>query len=93
MNLINYFYGWAVLAVVVVGLAVYRRIVAEHDDDLVHLADSEVGMVSQQVKIGKKIHSLDRLGITLTVIAVVYGSLLLGIYLHYVWVTSVQIHN
>ena len=87
-NMMPYVYGWAVLAVIVVVLALRRIRVARHDDTTVHLADTEAALVTQQAAVGRQLRAIDRWGQWLTVIAVLYGLTLLGIYFYGVWLAG-----
>ena len=82
INLFPYAVLWCVLAFVVVCLIFYRKSVASHEDDTIHL-DSAVS--KQQVAIDHKLTSIDRWGKTLTVLAAVLGLLLAAIYLYQGW--------
>ncbi|MBZ5723586.1 MAG: hypothetical protein LAP87_01180 [Acidobacteriia bacterium] len=64
-----------ILAVVVIVMIVYRKIVARKEDDTLHFLDS--GAVQQAV-VGHKLEAIDKWGKLLTVITVVY-LLLVGV--------------
>jgi hypothetical protein len=87
-ELLPYIYGWSALFVVVLGLAVRRAMVTRHEDETLHLAETEAALVAQQTIIGRKIREIDRWGQWLTVVAVVYGLALLAMYLYGVWVAG-----
>ena len=82
INLLPYAIFWAVLAIVVVFLIVYRKSVSSHEDDSLHL---EGNMPREQTALAHKLALIDRWGKTLTVVAVVYGVALAAIYLYQVW--------
>lgn len=82
INLLPYAVFWGVLAIVVVFLIIYRKAVTSREDDSIHL---EGGMPSEQVALSHRVAVIDRWGKTLTVIAVVYGLALAGIYMYQVW--------
>jgi hypothetical protein len=77
---------WAVLAVIVVSLAVWRNLVGMHEDDTVHIADAAASR--EQASIAGKISVLDRWGKSLTVVTIVYGTILVSIKLFNAWVES-----
>jgi hypothetical protein len=89
-NLLPFTVLWMALALVVIGLIAYRQWIAKNEDDSLHIADSEMGMVSQQVVVAHKLDIVDRWGKALTVVALVYGLAVAGIYLLQGWQTSVR---
>lgn len=76
-----------VLAVMVGGLAIYRRAVAEKEDDTVHLTGSGEALQSQMA-IAAKLNKIDKWGKLLTVILVVYGLVIAGLYVMQMWEES-----
>jgi len=92
MNLIPYIAVWAVFALVVLGLALYRRILTFHgDDEFVHLTEGEQQLIPQQVALSNKLAFIDRWGKTLTVITVVMGIAIVAFVLFQAWQASLQI--
>jgi len=81
-NLLPYAVSWGVLAIVVVVLIIYRKSLTNREDDSIHL---EGTVAKDQVALDHKLASVDRWGKLLTIIAVVYGLALAGIYLYQVW--------
>jgi hypothetical protein len=63
-------------------LAVYRKVVARNEDDLVHLSDPSGQLIQNQQKVAKTLSHVDRFGIGLTVATAVYGVALGAIYLY-----------
>lgn len=90
MNFVPFVTIWALLAVVVLALAAYRQILAYHEDDSVHLADKEAGVIQQQMSLASRLGSIDRWGKMLTVFEVVFGLALASIYLYQAWVESTK---
>jgi len=84
MNLTSYVVGWGVLGVVVLALAIYRASVAGHEDDSLHVMAGEAPVIVEQQKLGK----IELWGKSLTVVLVVYGLALVGIYLYHAWLQS-----
>ena len=84
INLLPYALFWGVLALVVVFLIIYRRSVTSREDDSIHL---EGGIATEQVTLAHRLEMIDRWGKTLTVVAVVYGLALAGLYLYQIWNT------
>jgi hypothetical protein len=89
-NLLPYTIGWAVLATVIVALAVYRKFVAGQEDDFLHVSTLSTNVISHQEEVAKKLDQIDRWGKALTVVAAIYGAILLGSYLWIGWVQSMQ---
>jgi hypothetical protein len=86
INLLPFTVLWMILAMVVVGLILYRKWVARAEDDTLHVMDSEIGMVTQQATIAQKLESIDRWGKALTALALVYGLAVGAGYLYENWV-------
>ena len=84
--------AWTLSACVVLALAIYRKVVAGHDDGLVHVADIEEKTIAQQQGIAQKLEVIDRWGKILTVIVVLAGLGLAGMYFYSVWQELGQIH-
>lgn len=82
MNLIPLVVSWAVLATAVLALAFYRRAVASKEDDVLHV-NHDVG--TQQVTIAKKLEVIDKWGKILTIVAAVYGVMILGLFMYDGW--------
>jgi hypothetical protein len=90
VNLLPFFIVWTVLAVVVVALLFYRRVISGEEDDILHIEDSTGSLTSRQTVVAKKLEVVDRWGKILTVIVVLYGLALLAGYLYMGWVQSGQ---
>jgi len=92
MNLIPYAAIWSVIAVAVLALALYRKILTFHgDDEFVHLGESEQRLISQQVTLSHKLEMIDRWGKSLTVITVALGLAIVAAVLYQAWQASLQI--
>ena len=76
---------WALLAMVVLALLVYRKLVSSHEEEALHLADATEA--DHQAVIAHKLEWIDKWGKLLTVVAVVYGVLLAAAYTYHVWQT------
>ena len=76
---------WALLAIVVVALIVYRKMVSSKEEETLHLADATEA--NHQAVIANKLEWIDKWGKLLTVIAVLYGVLLAAAYTYHVWQT------
>ncbi len=82
MNLMPFIVSWAVLATAVLVLAFYRRMVANKEDDYLHV---ENDVTAQQIAVAKKLEAIDKWGKILTVIAGVYGLIIIGMFLYNGW--------
>jgi hypothetical protein len=84
VNLMPYFVVWSVLAVIVLGMIVWRKMVANHEDETLHVLDA--GAASQQLNVAHKLEVIDKWGKILTAIAVVFGLILGAVYMYQSWV-------
>jgi len=87
MNITPFAILWALLAVVVLGLIAYRRIVSNKEDESIHLAEGQA-VNNQQMLIAHKLEVIDKWGKLLTVIAVAYGIVLFAIYTWQTWLSG-----
>ncbi len=91
MNLIPHLVIWAILATVVIILLIFRSKVSRQEDEGLHVLDSDAARVPQQIAIAKKLENIDRWGKILTIITVVYGLALAGLYVWNVWDASTRV--
>lgn len=85
MNLTPYLATWIPLVAVVAVLAIYRNMVASHEDETIHVLGGDTPQVAAQVKLGQKLEIIERWGKILTGVVVVYGLLIGAMYLYFVW--------
>ncbi len=83
MNLTLHIIIWAVLALVIVILALYRKKMDSKADDMIHVLDPEVAVNAVQTEVSKKIDVIDRWGKILTALAAVYLFAIVGLYLYF----------
>lgn len=88
MNLMPWALSWAVLASVVLGLAIYRKMVANKDVDYLHV---DAVQTAQQEAVVKKLETIDKWGKTLTVVVGIFALILLGMFLYNGWQQSTRI--
>jgi hypothetical protein len=86
-NYILHLVIWAVLTIVVICLAIYRKRVAGKADEILHVLDAEASLISTQAEVARKTTILDRWGKILTVLSVLY---LLAIAATYVYTSLTQ---
>jgi len=80
---------WVALALVVIGLLVYRRFVSANEDDLIHVSDAGGSVASQQEALAHRLDQIDKWGKILTAATVVYGLILGAVYIYQGWVSGV----
>jgi hypothetical protein len=85
MNLLPYAIVWAVLAVIVIGLAIFRSMVAGHEDEALHVADNNTAAISEQRAVANKLTAIEKWGKSLTVVVAVSGLVLLGVFIYDLW--------
>ena len=79
---------WSAMALLVVLTAIYRKLVAKQEDNILHLHDGEGGVVSQQASVAHKLEIIDKFGKTATVIVVAGGLVIASFYLYHAWLQS-----
>ncbi|HZT28553.1 MAG TPA: hypothetical protein VFA33_01625 [Bryobacteraceae bacterium] len=87
MNLLPFAVIWAVLAVIVIFLILYRRSIAHQEDDTLRVLEGSEA-ISQQVQVAKRLEVIDRWGKMLTVVALVYGVAVGVAYVYQNWVRA-----
>ena len=85
ISLLPFLAGWIALACGVAILAIYRKTIASHEDDTLHVSAANVGNISQQAEVAQRLEVVDRWGKLLTVIVVVYGLALAAAYTYQMW--------
>jgi hypothetical protein len=88
ISLLPFLYPWIALALAVIGLLVWRRAVASHEDDNLHVLDG--GVAADQIVVAHKLDQIDKWGKILTVIALVYGIILAAAYVYQAWIQTAQ---
>ena len=77
---------WIVLGAATLILAIYRRVLATHEEeDVVHLAPGEEREIAKQKSLAHRLTAIDQWGITMTVITAVIGLGLASAYLYQAW--------
>lgn len=77
---------WSVLAIVVLVMAGYRKIISGKEDETLHLSSPTAN--AEQVTVGHKLEVIDKWGKLLTIIAAAFGVLLGLAYTYQTWVQS-----
>lgn len=73
---------WVALILAYLGVAGYRWFLTRHEDDMVHVRDSEAKLIPVQTAFAHRIHHLDLWSRVLVVTAVVYGLALGAFYVY-----------
>jgi cyanate permease len=89
INFVPFAIVWAILALGVLALFVWRKTVSSHEDDQIHLTDNVA--VSEQTAVASRLDRIDFWGKTLTVVVVVFGLVLAGIYIYQGWVNGFKV--
>jgi hypothetical protein len=77
---------WVVLGAATLILAIYRRILAIHEEeDVVHLAAGEEREIAKQTSLARRLTAIDQWGIAMTVITAIIGVGLASAYLYQAW--------
>jgi hypothetical protein len=76
---------WGVLALVLITLAIYRKLKSREEDDSLHVSGGTWNMVAKQETMARSLAQIDRWGLVLTVVTVVYGLGLAGYYIFNIW--------
>jgi len=90
MSFVPFFVLWIFLALVVLALIGYRRVIAQQEDDALHVLEP-VSVAQQQVGVAQKLEQIDKWGKLLTIITVVYGLILALAYVYHGWVEGSHI--
>jgi hypothetical protein len=86
MNIAPYIVLWSLLGLIVLGLALYRKLITTHEnDELVHLSQGEERLIPHQIALTAKLEKIDRWSRILTIATVVVGLLLAAVYLWSAW--------
>jgi len=93
MNMTPFIWTWAVLAIIVLVLAIYRAMLASHEDESIHVSEVEAKQVTEQKKVGTKLNRVEFWGKLLTVVTILYGLAIAGAYLYRAWLQSSQVQG
>ena len=92
MNFVPFLVLWGLLAVSVLALFVWRKAIASGEDDNLHVMDGgSVEKSAAQAVMAHKLEIIDRWGKVMTVVTIVYGLVLGGVYAWQSWVQNSRI--
>jgi hypothetical protein len=77
--------AWCVLAAAVLGLAIFRRVVSSHEDDFLHVRETDTAVVAEQTAVARKLDVIDKWGKSLTAFTLVAGIALASYYVYMSW--------
>jgi hypothetical protein len=77
---------WGLLALIVLLMAGYRKMISSKEEETLHLADP--GESIHQVEIAHKLEVVDKWGKLLTIVVAVYGLILAIAYTYQTWVQA-----
>jgi len=80
---------WALLALVVLAMAGYRKSISGQEDETLHLGDPVES--THQVQVAHKLDVIDKWGKLLTVVVAVYGLLLAIAYTYQNWIRATNL--
>lgn len=86
LNFTPYFVIWGAMALAVIAMLFWRKSVASHEDDSLHVSGGEAS--SRQVAVAHKLEVIDKWGKTLTVVTVLFGLLLAALFVYQGWVQA-----
>jgi hypothetical protein len=86
-NYVPFLVLWGLMALSVLALVIWRRQVAQGEDDSLHVLNAETA-VPRQVAVAHKLETIDKWGKTLTILTVVAGIMIAGVYFYQMWVST-----
>jgi hypothetical protein len=92
MSIIPFVILWVLMALTVLTLFIWRKMVAAKEDDNLHVLDgASAAKSAEQVAIAQKLDLIDKWGKIATVVAVIYGVILAALYVWQSWVQNSSI--
>ena len=89
MNIVPLLVLWVLLALTVLALFIWRKAVSSHEDDNLHVLDgASVEKSAAQIQVAQKLDLIDKWGKIATIITLIYGVVLGGIYMYTSWIQN-----
>jgi len=85
------FIGWVAVTAGVIALAIYRKVLAREECDVLHLRESEMPLVPRQEEFAHRLETVDHWGKVLTVASVAYGFVLGAVFLYQIWTQGITV--
>lgn len=82
---------WSVFAAALLGVMIYRRNVARHEDDFLHVMHATARLLNDQAATAQQLDVLDRKVKILSAFVLLYGLTIVGFYFYEVWQASLRI--
>ena len=82
---------WVLLAAVVIGLALYRKLVSGAELDVLHVREAEAVLIPRQEFLARRLDWIDRWGKLITIATVAFGFLIGVVYLIWLWQAANQL--
>ena len=79
---------WFVIGLATAGLALYRKLLSMHEEDIIHLSPGEEALIPKQVEMANKMDAIDTWGKGLTIATVALGLVVGAIYLYNTWLLN-----
>jgi len=84
---------WVVLGIATLGLALYRKLISAHEEDVIHLAAGEERQIPAQKALAHRLEAIDRWGKILTVVTLLIGVAIGIAYMYQAWVDPSAVPN
>jgi hypothetical protein len=91
MNWTPYVATWSFFAAIVLGLAIYRKMLSIREDDSLHVSDGGARLVTEQIANARRIDVVEKWGKSLTAVVGTTGLVLAAIYFYGVWQSAAGI--
>lgn len=78
-------FTWAAITAGVIALAIYRKVLARGEFDLLHLTEGELPLIPHQEEFAHQLERVDFWGNALTFASVSYGLVLCAVFLYQAW--------
>lgn len=90
MNITLHIVLCVILALIAVGVALYKKWLEDHDDHYIHLHNDAVDtrIINTQATMAKRIESLEKLTRYLTIAVIVYAVFIGGLAAYMAWTAS-----
>lgn len=73
MNWTPYLVAWICFGAATLGLALYRKVLTAREDERLHIDAWQTAQADAQALMARRMHTIDRVGETLTVLTVLGG--------------------
>lgn len=82
---------WSAMALLVLMIAVYRKVVARQEDSILHLHSNEGSLVQHQAEVAHRLELIDRFGKSATIAVSLLGLAIAAVYFYDSWVKGGQL--